>query len=262
MNQVDWERFNQLVSLSESGQREEAIRGLRGLVRPSETSEDNGKILLIIGACEKELGRFEEARNTLNEARSLADKNSWVHPRAIFFDASIDIMEGNWKGGLEKLSGMLSDYRSLLYQPEQKDLLEETQRKRGMAFYELGRLADARPLLEEAAKVSYEKPTTLHYLGRCYYDLGDLQLSENCFREALDLGLRPPYQPGAHYYLGLIYYAQRRYAWAIREFEWCLEHDVQGRVPRKYVLTWIINASKKLGQAKDAERYSKMLQEL
>jgi hypothetical protein len=53
-----------------------------------------------------------------HEARSLASKGSWVHPRALFFDASRDFSEGNWKRGLEKLDAIERDFSLLLNQPD------------------------------------------------------------------------------------------------------------------------------------------------
>ncbi len=256
---MDWERFNELVAQSESGRQDEAIEGLRKLVTRSESGEDNASVLLIIGACEKELGRYDEASRTLREARSLADKDSWINPRAIFFDASIDILRGNWKGGLTKLDNIVRDFSPMLNLSESEDLLEEVRRKRGMSLYELGRPAEALPLLKQAVAVEYEKETALYYLGRCYYDLGDLAESVKVLVEALMLDLHPIYQPSSHYVLGLAYRWQGQNARAISEFEWCLEHDNQALVAKWKILTGLLEASEALGLSKDAERYSRML---
>jgi tetratricopeptide (TPR) repeat protein len=256
---MDWERFNQLVALSEAGHGEDVLLGLRSLVDASETNEDNASVLLIIGACEKELGRYDVARKTLAEARSLAERNSWIHPRAIFFIASIDIRQGNWKRGLEQLNSIVKDFSSILDQPENRDLLEEVQRKRGMALYELDRPKEALPLLKEAVTREYEKPTSLYYLGRCYYDVGELARSTELLNKALALDLHLAYRPSAHYVVGLSYHWQGQNARAIPEFEWCLENDPQGSVAKWKVLTALVNSSTALGLEKDAERYSKML---
>ena len=98
-----------------------------------------------------------------------------------------------------------------------------------------------------------------YYLGRCGYGLGDLARSIERLGRALRLDLHPVCQPSAHYVLGLSHYGRCQNARAIREFEWCLEHDVQGLVAKWKVLTGLVNASKALGQQRDVERYSKML---
>lgn len=256
---MDWKRFGELVALSDSGDRETAIHGLSALVKPSETNEDNASVLLIIGACEKELGRFDRARRTLNRARSLADKDSWIQPRAIFFDASTDMSEGKWRDALGKLDVIEGDYYPLLHRSETQDLLEEVCRKRGMALYELNRLSEARPLLERAVGVEYERAAALYYLGRCCYDLGDLDKARESLEKALILDLHPTYQPSAHYVLGLTYHWRGQNARAISEFEWCLEHDKEHRVAKWKILTGLLNASKALGLNENASRYSKML---
>jgi tetratricopeptide (TPR) repeat protein len=259
---MDWERFNQLVALSDVGRGEEALNGLRRLISASESQEDNASVLLIIGACQKEMGQFDQARNTFAEARSLADRDSWVHPRALFFGASIDVIQGKWKSALPKLDTVIRNYRSIISQPEHHDLYEETQRYRGMALYELGKPTEARPLLEEAATEEYDRSRTLYYLGRCCYDLGDLDRAKDSLREALKLDLQPVCKPSAHYVLGLAYFWLGQSAWAVPEFEWCLEHDTQRLVQKWKVLTALVNAAKALGIQKDVDRYSKMLREL
>jgi hypothetical protein len=110
--------------------------------------------------------------------------------------------------------------------------------------------------------VDYERPTTLYYLGRCCYDLGDLDKSKQSLLEALALNLDSVHVPSAHYVLGLIHHWQGRDAWAIREFEWCLEHDNRDLVPKQKLLTALVQSSKALGLDADADRYSRMSREL
>lgn len=255
---MDWERFNELVTLSDAGHVEEAIEGLQDLIDASESPEDNAGVLLIIGACQREIGRATEARKSLAKARSLANPESWIHPRAIFFDASIDFSQGNWRKALEKLERIEKDFSDLLNAPENGDLLEEVRRKRGIALYELHRSAEARPHLERAAEVEYERATSLYYLGRCCYDLGYLPQAKEALRGALNLGLDPVYQPSAHYVLGLAYHWTGQSGWAIPEFEWCLQND---KVDWK-VLTAMVNALKALGMNDEAEPYAKTLKKL
>jgi tetratricopeptide (TPR) repeat protein len=257
---VNWERFNELIALDQSGKTEEALSGLQDLACSATDPEDQASVLLTVSACQKELKRYDEARRTIAEARSLARRHSTVHPYALLRDASIDALEGNWKSALEKLDSIVQDYSSILHQPEHQDLQEEVTRYRGMALSSLGRKSEARPLLERATAVEYEKATSLYYLGRCCYDLGDLEKARESLEKALMLELDPVYQPSAHYVLGLTYHWRGQNARAIQEFEWCLEHDAQGLVAKWKVLTALVEASKALGLEKDVERYSKMLQ--
>lgn len=261
-NHMNWERFNELIALDQSGSTEEALAGFQELARTAEDPEDKAGILLAVSACQKELGRISEARSSLAEARSRAAKDSWIHPRALFRDASMDVRQGNWKGVLEKLDLLGREYGFILRDPEQQDLREEVRRYRGMALYELGEAQKAQPLLEEATTVDYEKPTSLYYLGRCCYDLGDLGKSRQCLCEALRLDLHPVFQPSAHYVLGLCYQWQGQPAWAVREFEWCLEHDAQGLVEKRKVLAALVTSLTAVGMEEDAARYSKVLRGL
>jgi tetratricopeptide (TPR) repeat protein len=128
-----------------------------------------------------------------------------------------------------------------------------------MALYALGRPGEARPLLEEARAVEYERQTTLYYLGRCYCELGELDKSKESLLDALALDLDAVYVPNAHYLLGVIHHWQGREAWAIREFEWCLENDNRALVPKQKLLTGLVQSNKALGLDAEAERYATML---
>jgi tetratricopeptide (TPR) repeat protein len=258
---MDWTRFNELVALSESGKVDEAISGLQNLADSADNSADEAGILAILGACQKEAGRLDEAKQTLDQARSLADTASWVHPRGLFFEALIDVRQGNWRAVLKILDKIIESYASFLDDPENQDLRQEVDRYRGIALYELDKNRDALPLLEAAATLEYDKPRTLYYLGRCRYDLGDTNGAAESLRRALSLDLRSLYQPSAHYILGLCYHRQGQAARAVQEFEWCLQHDEKGLVPKWKVLTALINALSALGQDQQADQYSKILQD-
>lgn len=79
------------------------------------------------------------------------------------------------------------------------------------------------------------------------------------FREALALQLHPEYQPSAHYTLGLTYHWCGQNARAIEEYRWCMENDTKARVPKRFVLTALVEACKALGQEDEAAKYSEML---
>jgi tetratricopeptide (TPR) repeat protein len=258
---MNGERYSRLLALSETGNDEGAIAGLRLLVSPSNEAEENAAILLTLGGCLERVGRTAEARKTLTEARVLAASDSWIHARALFFDARMDVGERNWRGALGKLEDINRQYSAVLEHPDQEDLREEVQRYTGMALYETGRAMEARTLLEQSSKIDYDRAKTLYYLGRCCYDLGDLDKAKESFVNALALDLDPMFQPSGHYILGLCYHWQGQEARAISEFEWCLEHDEQGLVAKWKTLTALVNSLKALGMDDKAKEYSKQIQQ-
>lgn len=217
--------------------------------------------MTILGACQKDVGLLEQARRTLAEARSLAHPDSWVHPRALFFEALTYVREGRWEAALNRLDNLIGRYTGFVCDPENEDLREEVNRYRAIALYEIGKTKEALRLLEQTAAVEYDKPRTLYYLGRCRYDSGDIEGAKQSLEEAIAAGLRPLYEPSAHYVLGLCHNGQQQHARAVREFEWCLQHDKAELVQRWKVLTALVTALKSLGQETEAERYSRILRQ-
>lgn len=257
---MDWEQFQKLIALDQSGDTEKALAGLQQLANSDADPDDRASVLLSVSALQKELRRYEETRKTLAEARSLARPDSSVHPRALLREACIDAMQGSWGSALEKLNTATHKYPRILRDPDHQDLAQELTRWRGMALYNLNRPSEALPLLQEAVAVDYEKATSSYYLGRCAYDLGKLGEAIKCFQSALALGLDPFYQPSAHYVLGLSYHQQGQYTQSIQELKYCLRHDSEAHVPKWKVLSALVSASKALGLVADSEQYSEMLE--
>jgi tetratricopeptide (TPR) repeat protein len=259
---MDWTRFNELVALSGSGKIGEAISGLKELAQATGDQEDKAGVMAILGACQRDADQLDETHRTLVQARSLANRDSWVHPRALFFDATIDVRRRKWKGALQKLEEILRCYPAFLDQTENRDLPELIGRYRGMALYKLGSLTEARALLESAPTAQHDRAGALYYLGRCCYDMGDLEAARDSLSQALTLDLDPDYQPVAHYVLGLTYHWKGQHARAVQEFEWCLGHDDRGLVQKCRVLTALVDALKALGMEREAEHYAKALRAL
>lgn len=257
--QKDRQRYHGLVTLVESGDAEGAISRLQALARGPGDPREKAAIWLVVASLQRRLGKAPGAREALAEARTLSGGGTATDARAAFIDASLDFDQGSWDVGLEKLDALLRDFPAVLEQSDNRDLLEDVKRWRGIALYRLGRPADARPLLEQAASGDYQKATSLYHLGRSCYDLGDLQKAQQSLLEALRLELDPVHCPGAHYVLGLSYHWRGQSARAVEELKWCLDNDAEERVPRRYVLSAIVDACKALGQDAEAAKYSAML---
>lgn len=258
---MDRERYTRLIALNDAGKPDQALPGLEELAASTDDPEDKAAILLAVAACQRDLGKAEDARNTLLGARRLADKKSPIQPRLVFQGALSKVPEGDWRGVLADLDFINREYSSILSEPENQDLAEEVGRYRGMALYRLGRETEARPFLEKAAKLEYLRARTLYYLGLCYYKLGDLFNAKDSLRKALGLDLDADYEPDAHYVLGLAYYWSGQSARAVPELEWCLQNDREERSKRSVVITALVSAYKALGQENEVERFSRMLEE-
>ena len=256
---VNWERYNDLQALEHSGRPEDALAGFQGLLAAADTPEDRSTALLGIGACLRALGRRREARETLSEIYREADEKSPLRAWALFSDACLLMDDADWRSALDKLDDLSSAFADLLGQPGNEDILGDVQRKRGIALCRLHRAAEAIGLLERAASRMEEKQTVLHCLGRCCYELRRFEDAGRYLQEALSLGLPANHESDAHYTLGLSYRWRGQNARAIEQFRWCLDKDRNGAVPRRYLLTALVEACKALGQDGEAARYSEML---
>ncbi len=259
---IDWERYREFEALDRSGCSEEALAGFQELLAAASAPQDRAAVLLSVAGCLASLGKGSEARRAASQALALPDETSETFAWALLFDAGLEISMGNCKKALAELDRLESDFRNLLNLPENRESFETVERRRGIALYRLHRAKEALPFLERAAARDVERATVLYYLGRCCYDLGALEKAQASLREALTLDLHPLYQPGAHYVLGLSYHWRGQNARAVEEYRWCLENDAKGLLPKRSVLTALVDASKALGMEDEAARYSAMLRDV
>ena len=234
---MNWEHLNELRSLSDKGRDEEALSELRVLLGGSAAPEERAAVLVTIAVPLKNLGRFSDAREVIAEARNLVRTNSETYAWILLGDAGLDVNEGKWKDALKKFDAILSGFPALFQKPENRETLDDIQRKRGVALAGLDRCDEARPLLERTASQDHdEQGLVLYCLGKCYYKSGAYEKARQSLRQALSVHLDPDYQVDARYHLGLTYYRLHQTAWAIQEFERCLEGDAGSGVPRDYIL--------------------------
>jgi tetratricopeptide (TPR) repeat protein len=259
---VDWERVNEVLALDKVGKTEEALSALREILVSANEDEDRANILLLIASLHGKMREYNAARNISTQVLSIVERCSEIYARALYVSASTDVNEGKWRSGLEKLEVLDQECHQILASPDNAYLLEDVARNKGIALYRLGKSSEALPWLEQAIKADYEKALALYYLGRCCYDLGDLDNSKQALQEAITLGLSTKYAPGAHYMLGLVHYWQGQSARAVNEYEWCLRQDREERVPKQQVLTALVDAFKALGVPHEVQRYSEMLRRL
>jgi tetratricopeptide (TPR) repeat protein len=257
---MNWERYNTLVALRDSGHIEESMAGLAELFE--EDSEPLNKALVLIEIANglRLLKRRSEARHRLGAACELLGPKHEYYPRAAFQAALIDMDEENWKGALRKLDDILEHHANVLKTEDHKDLFEEVQRRRGMALTKLGRFGEARPLLESVRGIEYDRIATLSYLGVCDFELKDWNAALDVY-EAL-LSIEPDYSvfhAYANYHRGIILFHRGQLARAKSEFEQCLVCPDRGDISDNNLLTWLTDTCNGLNLSKEAARYAGML---
>lgn len=254
---MDTERLERAIALGDAGRVEEALQVFVGL---TDSTADPGEKASLLGnqsKCLLLLGRNAEARKTLAMAQQIVPKTQ--APLYLdFVDATLSTHEGEWGRALSILEHMQREYGDLLRAPEHCELYEHIQIVRGGALVALSRFREARVALEECLKFHLsadEDRRVLSNLGICYEKLGYRDRGKQAFLEALRKGLEGSRAVSAHYHLGTIYHSEKAYAKALMEFEWCLAHIDEGKIPKKHIYQWLASTATTLGMKEDAHRY-------
>jgi len=261
---VNWDRYNELVALRSEGRIEESMAGLAELFEQDEDRLNKALVLIEIAEGLRQLGHSADARRKLNEATALLGQSHEYYPRAAFQLALLDMVEGDWKGMLKRLDDLLKSHTPTLKMEDHRDLLEEVQRRRGMALAKLGRFAEARPLLESARSNTYDRVATLAYLGACDYELKDFDGAMEVYNELLSTESSPDdsiFRAQAHYHRAIIFWRRGQAARAKFELEQCLACPNRGEIRDDNLLGWLIDVCKELMLVEEVTRYAELLKE-
>lgn len=258
---MDYEqRYQHALTLHKSGRAEEALGHFAALAESASDPTDKASILIDEVDCLNTLGRLEEARQRLGEARHLLPRESEYHSNIEFAEVGILLSESSCQEALQKLEQLLEKNPELLQKPSHKTLYQEIQARRGFLLVELEHSREARPVLEEVLSYGIHTAQVCYYLGICYFDFGEVSQAKERLVEALkrEQKLDDLQKGRAHYYLGMIYHREGAYARAKLEFELCAPLADQADIPRKYVFGWLEKTCRELNQEKEAERYEKL----
>lgn len=256
---MDWERYNRLAAMMNSGRVEESIAGLVKLLNGSSDPTDRASVFMTIANGLRRLGRTSDARLQLTEAAEILGPAHEYFPRVLFQLALLRMDGGNWKDSLREFDVILKKYGPILSTQDHRDLLEEIQRNRGMALAELKRFREARFLLESVLPTEYERESTLCYLGMCDFELKDFEAARQVFQELLSLQPASAFRAYAYYYLGIINFNCHQFARAKVELENALTCKDRWKLSEANLLEWIINTCKALNLDRDVEHYSELL---
>lgn len=257
---MDTDRLANAVAMRDSGRVKEALREFAALTESVSDPEEKASLLLNEVRCYRLLGQPAEAKRRLSCARRIAPQTQGL----LYLQEEEAILlwhEGDRDKALEILDRLYADYRQLLLTPEHRDLYERVQTSRGMLLTELTRYGEARQLLEECLSFDsqlIDKLGVLRDLGLCFVQLGQAERAKGRFQEVLQNGAQGAYAADAHYYLGTIYSAEKAYAKALMEFEWCLAHVEEGQIPKQHICQWLASTARTLGMREDAERYERL----
>src|SRR5215475_4527380 len=124
---IDWDHFNLLVDLRNSGQAQESIVELEKIRFNESDPAISVVILMEVVNGLRALKRYSDARGKLNEAGGLIGHNHELYPRICFLDALIEADEKQWNKVLSKLETLSVQHFSVFQSEDHRDLSEEIQ---------------------------------------------------------------------------------------------------------------------------------------
>jgi tetratricopeptide (TPR) repeat protein len=256
----DAERFNHAMALRDAGRVEQALQELVALAGSTPDPEARAALLGNQSTCLMILGRSKEARERNAEALRTAPRTQvllylWEQ------DARLYWHEGQREKALGIFERVHVEHGELLLTVEHRDLAERILSARGMLLAELGRYQEALPLLEQSlnsGSAAIDNEGLLRQLGLSYLQLGRRTDAQRVLERLLREGTRADLVADAHLYLGDAYFHERAYAKAMMEFEWCLAHAQEHKIPTSYLYKWLAVTARALGMNEDAERYGKL----
>jgi tetratricopeptide (TPR) repeat protein len=210
-------RFNQACALRAAGKVEEALREFEAFANDVEDPQIKGSLLINQAKCLGDLRRIQEARARQQEAEKL-----WPGVDTEYLDACVCVDEGKVEIAVNKLILLLKNHPDL----KQTDyyVYTDARERLGRLYFQLGKYADAVPLLEEALELpgNDEQRRDLSYcLGCCQMRSGDLEAAEKNLVQSLPSDRRHSDWVHAQYQLGMLYYHRGAYLDAEKAFELC-----------------------------------------
>lgn len=257
---MDIERLNKAVGLRDAGRFQEALREFQDLREATPEPEEKAALLINESGILADLGRFEEAHNKVSEADNLCAEPE-LRPNILLARSDVLAASGQREAALDNLEQALKQFGESLRDGPHRFLYEEIQIRRGVILNRLGRVKEARGVLEECLTFDLRenrRPEVLFSLGCSYHDLGDTDRAKRTLAEFLLGAAEPEYVPQAHFRLGVICFRDGAFAKALLELEWCARHAQETGASASLFFEWLAATHRALGQKSEAERYEKL----
>jgi len=261
---MEWKRLEKAINLRDSGRVEDALEELRAMTKCASDKDEKASLLLSQITCFILLGKPDEAEAILKRVSELGPDNPEVRLNYDQQEAYTLAAQGKFEQALTKFDALLRDFPQVT-QDKYRFLWEDIQQRRAFALVDLGRPADALPLLEQAIsyKCDEQKDEQLiHvYLGTCYYQLGQYERAKEQFRHAIALGRNNRLEFEARYRLAVVHWGEG----ALAQAKFHLEHIVgvlgspnEPEIPRKKVYELLSKTCRYLGESANALLYSEL----
>ena len=213
------ERFQKAISLQNSGNNEEALRGFEAISNEMSDEYDKSRVLLYEVTCLVSLGRLREARQRWSTAANYSP-DSYTD----LIDAYLCCDEGKQQEAFDKLTKLLDDQDGVLRKPENEGTYSEASERLGYLLFDAKRYAEAISRLTEALKTpdSDERRRKISvYLGISQLEMRNLHAAEERLLNGMPADCQHPMWTEAQFQLGRLYFYRGAYVKAKEAFERC-----------------------------------------
>ncbi len=250
---IDWNRCREIQELRDSGHPAEALNEFEFLRANSENAEEDSAILLHIGICYRDLGRFDDAAGAVSEALRLCPAESSTRPYAEFSMAVIRGLQGKLDVAAQELREFLKRHVDLLRTDEYTWLRHDAQTRLIAILIALDEAIEPLSIVnslkaenippEMRAELSYREAVAHGILGRRDHAL-------KSYEEAISGPLERPLAARAHFHIGEILYDRGEFSRALDEFK-IAETVAEASGPdSENFAAWIENARRALADDK------------
>lgn len=221
---MDWHHHDEAFRLFDDGHYEQALAKFSSLAESEPDLVDKATLFQRQCLCLLRLGRFDDARSRLFEAKRLAGENEWLWADLEFAEACLLQSEGREEESLAMMEQLLKSRQKVFEHSECRYLYEALQEKRAFVLTHLGRYTEAISLLEEALSFSMdadERSDLYHYFGICHHESGDHSAAVEALLVALRLSPHRNEVAKTRFWLGKGYFHLREFAKAKESFIAC-----------------------------------------
>jgi tetratricopeptide (TPR) repeat protein len=250
---IDWNRCREIQELRDSGHPAEALDEFESLRANSENAEEASAILLHIGICYRDLGRFDDAAAAVSEALRLLPAENPTRPYAEFTMAVIRECQGKWDLAAQELREFIKRHEDLLRTDEYTWLRHDAQTRLIAILIALDQAIEPLSIVnslktenippEMRAELSYREAVAHGILGRRDHAL-------KSYEEAISGPLKRPLAARAHFHIGEILYDRGEFSRALDEFKIAETVAETSSQDRENFAAWIENARRALADDK------------
>ena len=246
---TDWNRFQEIDALRESGHPAEALVELKKLREDATDAADRSSISLGESLSYRDLGRFDEAAEAASEAVRLLPEESPSRPYAEFSLACVHESQGKYDLAAQEFRALLKKHGELLRADEYIQFRRGVQLRLIASLIMLGHAVEPLSIVDALKKEdisSEERAELLYREAKAHGLLGRHDHALKLYQEAITGPLERPLAARAHFHIGEVLYGRSEFSRALDEFKIAESLSDPGSADRDNFATWIKDAVRAL----------------